>query len=119
MEFGERLECLLEEWDLTQRQLSQDLHIAATTLNGYIRGKRQPDYNTLISIAAYFDVSTDYLLGVTDRRKNLNEMLDVREGNLVGIYRNLLPEHKDIIYEQANFYQKVDAKHREQKRKKK
>lgn len=116
MKFCERLESLLEDWDLTQRQLAEDLHIASTTLNGYIRGKREPDYGTLIRIAAYFNVSTDYLLGITNNKANFEKALDVREDNLVGIYRNLQPEHKDLLLEQAHFYQRVDAKRRGERR---
>ena len=40
-----------------------ELHIASTTLSGYINNHREPDFSTLIRMAHYFDVSTDYLLG--------------------------------------------------------
>ena len=91
MGLGERLENLLEERELTQRKLAADLHMAPSTLNGYIKGHRQPDHETVIRIAEYFDVSTDYLLGVA-RGKKRREVLDVREGDLVGIYRKLRQE---------------------------
>ena len=115
MGLGERLENLLEERELTQRKLAADLHMAPSTLNGYIKGHRQPDHETVIRIAEYFDVSTDYLLGVA-RGKKRREVLDVREGDLVGIYRKLRQEHKDLLLEQAHLYQKFDAREQEQKR---
>ena len=68
MELSRRLENLLEEHNLTQRQLSNELHIAPSTLNGYLRRNREPDFATLIKLAKYFKVSTDYLLGVTEIR---------------------------------------------------
>lgn len=117
MSLGDRLENLLEERELTQRQLAVDLHMAPSTLNGYIKGHRQPDHGTIIRMAEYFGVSTDYLLGVTKSRKHTEEVLDVREGDLVGIYRSLQPEHKDLLLEQAQLYQRYDAMEKEQKKK--
>ena len=48
MKFSDRLENLLEERNLTQKKLSTELHIAPSTLNGYLRKDREPDYGTLI-----------------------------------------------------------------------
>ena len=68
MKFSARLEDLLEEHNLTQRQLATELHIAPSTLNGYLRRGREPDFDTLIALAEYFEVSTDYLLGRSEER---------------------------------------------------
>ncbi len=43
----------------------------------YERNERQPDYNTLIRIADYFKVSTDFLLGRdfdVERKRNDSEL---------------------------------------------
>lgn len=117
MKFGERLEYLIDERDVTQRQVSDDLHIAASTLNGYIKGSREPDYGTLIRIATYFNVSTDYLLGVTNVRKYSEEPLDVREGDLVGIYRSMQPDNQDLLIEQAHLFYKHDMKKKDRAKK--
>lgn len=70
MNFSIRLENLLEEEDLTQKQLALDLHIASSTINGYVKNNREPDFSMLVRLARYFDVSTDYLLGIS-RKRNL------------------------------------------------
>lgn len=54
---------LLEKRGMSQRELAARLHIAPTTLNGYIKSSHEPDYKTLIKIADIFGVSTDILLG--------------------------------------------------------
>ncbi len=64
MHFNKILRNLIEDKDLTQKQVAKDLGFAPSTLGGYVQGTSEPDYETLISIAKYFDVSTDYLLGV-------------------------------------------------------
>ncbi|WP_075721395.1 helix-turn-helix domain-containing protein [Roseburia sp. 499] len=110
MNFSVRLENLIEENNITQKQLSTELHIAATTLNGYVNNHREPDFHTLIRLARYFDVSTDYLLGLTDEKKPIPSSLNSAEGTLIRLYRTLLPERQELLIEQAMFYQKLDNK---------
>lgn len=110
MKFGTRLENLLEERNISQKQLSIELHIAPSTLNGYLRRAREPDYTTLVKLATFFDVSTDYLLGVTNLRqpKNPNESYNDEEGDLISIYRSLNPREQDYLLKQAHIYFQED-----------
>lgn len=110
MSFNVRLENLIEENNITQKQLSTELHIAATTLNGYVNSHREPDFHTLVRLARYFDVTTDYLLGLTDEKKPLPSSLNSAEGTLIHLYRTLLPDRQELLIEQAKFYQLVDNK---------
>lgn len=57
---------LLEEKGLNQRQLSIKANIPTTTINGWLKANRLPDYNALIKLSNFFDVSADYLLGLKD-----------------------------------------------------
>ena len=63
MNIGSKLRYLIEESNITQRQLADALHISPSALNGYINQGKEPDYATLVRIADYFHTSTDYLLG--------------------------------------------------------
>lgn len=54
--------------NLTQQEMADQLGISRSTLAGYESENKQPSYETLIQIAKKFDVSTDYLLGVTDAK---------------------------------------------------
>ena len=58
-----RLRELREKKNLTQTALAKDLKVSNTTISNWEAGYRQPDLETLIRIANYFDVSLDYLLG--------------------------------------------------------
>ena len=62
MKFGEILSWLIEDGDITQKDLAASLNIAPSTMSGYVTGNREPDFATLKLIAYYFDVSIDYLL---------------------------------------------------------
>jgi len=66
MLFSNKLKALREDNDLTQKELAKILHITRTTLSNYETAYRTPSIYLVISIATYFNVSTDYLLGRTD-----------------------------------------------------
>ncbi|WP_075721394.1 helix-turn-helix domain-containing protein [Roseburia sp. 499] len=110
MKFGTRLENLLEERNISQKQLSKELHIAPSTLNGYLRRNREPDFTTLIDLATYFDVSTDYLLGITNLRLPSTPTDDYNneEGDLISIYRALKPREQNYLLKQAHIYYDQD-----------
>ena len=57
---------LLKEKGLNQRQFSTLTGIPTTTISGWLNAGRLPDYNALIKLRLFFDVSADYLLGLED-----------------------------------------------------
>lgn len=61
-----RLKYLREKKRISQLKMAMDLNLAQNTISQYESGARQADYQTLISIANYFNVSIDYLLERTD-----------------------------------------------------
>ncbi|MCI1986939.1 MAG: helix-turn-helix domain-containing protein [Lactobacillus sp.] len=63
----ERLRKLRTEKHFTQNQMADKLGITRPAYTAYESGKRQPDYDALKRLAAIFEVSTDYLLGNTDK----------------------------------------------------
>ena len=44
MNFGDCLKSILDDREISQREFARQLNIAPTTLNGYIRNTRQPDF---------------------------------------------------------------------------
>lgn len=68
MNFGNRLIELRNEFNLDRDELANALNISYSSLSKYETNKRFPSQELLISIANYFGVSIDYLLGRTDIR---------------------------------------------------
>lgn len=64
--FGERLEELLKEKGITKYKLAQATGISKSILSDYCKGKVQPTADIIIVMARYFDVTSDYLLGIED-----------------------------------------------------
>lgn len=67
MNFRTRLKQLRMEKQLNQTDLGSALNLATSTISMYENGKREPDFETLETIADYFNVDIDYLLGKTDK----------------------------------------------------
>lgn len=63
--FGENLRKLRDRHDMTQEALGKLLNVTQSTIAYYESGKKQPTLETLLIIADYFEVSTDYLLNRT------------------------------------------------------
>ena len=64
-----RLKELRKKRGISQLKLSMDLGLNQNSISRYESGAREADYKTLIRIADYFNVSTDYLLERTDNPK--------------------------------------------------
>lgn len=64
--FSERLCQLIEEKGITQNQLAETIGKTRQTINGYTLGNTAPDSDTLIELSNYFNVSADYLLGLSN-----------------------------------------------------
>ena len=62
-----RLKDLRTSRGVSQVKLAMDLNVNQNSISRYESGLREPDYNTLIKIADYFNVSVDYLLERTDK----------------------------------------------------
>lgn len=69
---SERLVRLRKEKNLYQGDLAEILNVAQTTVSGWENGSRTPDNDMLMTLANYFDVSTDYLLGRSENKNPSN-----------------------------------------------
>lgn len=105
MSLGENLRNLIDERDMTQKDLAKILNIAASTLGGYIQGYSEPDFETLKLLASYFDVSTDYLL---DFQRNRSYTRNQQE--LLRIFDSLTPEQQELYIEQGKAFIRINAK---------
>ena len=61
--FGEILAELRQDRKMTQKDLAQAMFVTVGTISNYENGVHYPDVEKLISLADYFNVTTDYLLG--------------------------------------------------------
>ena len=87
--FGEKLKDLRKSQGLNQKQVAEKLGITSATVSAYELGKKYPSLDILIKICTIFDVSSDFLLGLSDSMKLLKSDLT---DNQMKILRQLIRE---------------------------
>ena len=70
-EFHKILKLLRSEKDMSQQELADALGISKSSINMYERGERQPNFEVLETIADFFNVDVDFLLGRTNKTTRL------------------------------------------------
>lgn len=69
-EFGKRLRTLRIEKGIYQSEIAELLHTKQNTISRWEKGEVEPNIEQIIELACYFDVTTDYLLGLENYIKN-------------------------------------------------
>lgn len=83
--FSYRLTVLLDEYNMTQTQLAKKVGTTNVTICRYLTHERTPRLDVVTKIASVFNVSLDYLLGLTDDKtiQNENESNDLNMAFLI------------------------------------
>ena len=64
--FSDRLKELRKSKGITQKSIAEHFGMVEQAYQKYEYGKHKPNSEQIIKLAEYFNVSTDYLLGLTD-----------------------------------------------------
>ena len=88
-----RIKELRKAAGISQAKLGAICGLTKATISQYEIGNREPDISTLLRIANYFNVSVDYLLGVSNEIKTGDEILQEHEKQLLQLFR-LIPAEK-------------------------
>ncbi|MBQ8292107.1 MAG: helix-turn-helix transcriptional regulator [Clostridia bacterium] len=65
-EFGKKLRELRAERGLSQKELGALFNVCNQTVSFWETGSREPDLDTLKKLAEFFDISSDYFLGLQE-----------------------------------------------------
>ncbi len=98
METSEVIRNLRTKNNLSSKELSKILNISESSVSLYESGKRKPSLDLLIKIADYFSVSTDYLLGISDK-ENENNMAEKDFSMLIENIVYFLEKSDYIVYD--------------------
>ena len=96
MDLQTRIRDLIEDRDTTQKRVAKALGITESTMSGYMTGKVRLPAWLVKMCAEYFQVSTDYLYGLTDDPQQSME-LSPTERELVLNFRTLTRDQRELI----------------------
>lgn len=65
--FSDRLVTLRKEHNLSQAKLARQLSTSRKTVMDWEHNRVLPNFDSIIALARIFDVSADYILGITDK----------------------------------------------------
>lgn len=95
VDFGNRLKQLRLEAGMTQQQLAQKLGVTKSVVSYYEQQERSPSPEILIHLSRIFRTSTDFLLGIDNRRTiDVSELSDDDIAVLTGMIEALKRKKK-------------------------
>ena len=68
MSYTERIRALREDYDKTQAEIAEMLKVGQRTYCDYELGKTRIPVDSLILLAKFYNVSMDYICGISDHR---------------------------------------------------
>ena len=110
-----RIKQLREKRGLIQEVLAAELGITQQMLSKYEKDVTLIKVDILKKIAAYFNVTTDYLLGVSDVKRDLQRQMKMNETldefyDLVEVYKELDSYDKEMIWSIIQTIKKTSEK---------
>lgn len=111
--FAERLTALRESRHMTKKELAALLNVSAAVVSQYEANDCMPGYDILIAISKAFNVTTDYLLGITDCRNvapNAPFYGDVSYHTLLAKCDKVPAAYRDVLLNVIDTLQKKDRK---------
>lgn len=104
MTFYEILSKLMDNKNVTKKQLSEILPIGKNQFKYWETKGNIPNGETLIALSDYFDCSVDYLLGREETKKNAVLSVENSDINkLIDIYKQLTEEAQEEILSYAEY----------------
>ena len=97
----ENLKALREAAAVSQKQLAEAIGVSQQSINKYENHNIEPDIETMIRIADYFNTSVDYLIGHTTIRRKIENVtayeLNAEESRIVDNYRKLSKKQRFCV----------------------
>lgn len=101
--FSERLKNLRKEKNISAEDLATELKINKSTISRYENGKTEPYLPIVLKIAQYFDVSLDWIAGISNIRESY-----ITPNNLLKLYNSLSEEKKKEAFRYLTYLKNLE-----------
>lgn len=99
----QRIKDLREDSDKKQSEVAQALFMQLTQYGRYERGEREVPLGIAIQLAKYYNVSLDYIAGLSNEKCVGGFQLTIMEQELLDLFRNL------NVFEQGQLFERAKA----------
>lgn len=97
MPIADKIKALRKEKRLTQVQLAEAINVERSSVAKYESGVT-PSMDVLVRIADFFNVTTDYLLGNTDiKKENSPTEMSAEEQEIIELWKGLSTEKREAF----------------------
>ncbi len=93
---ADKLKNLRKNKKITQTELGKAIGMSTSVITHYESGDRVPSYEVLIKLAYFYGVTTDYLLGVDDRKILSIDVASLSEEQIQSLL-NIINEFKKTV----------------------
>lgn len=126
--FSRRLFYLRDKNKMSQETLGNKLNLSKKSISVYESAKAQPDINTLSKISSIFNVTVDYLLGLTDtlesndkliypsllHKEICDKLIKVTDDKCLQTVNNIIDMYNDIL--ETKRFRELNAEYREKEK---
>ena len=95
IQVGKKIKDLRSAKNITQSELAKRIGVTTSTVSSYEVSERHPSYDVLIKIATFFNVTTDFLLGIGSKDVIDITGLGVKQRTIVN---DMINSFKEINY---------------------
>ncbi|HJF86611.1 MAG TPA: helix-turn-helix domain-containing protein [Companilactobacillus farciminis] len=96
---GQTIRDLRKQRKMSQTELAKILHVSQQTVTAWETGKAEPSSSAISSLADYFNVTTDYLLGRPEKKDDDAKTADIEDDDVIFTYegRRIPKEDLELI----------------------
>ena len=114
--FPKRLRSLIKESGTTMTAVAKEINVTRQAVSQYQDGSTQPNAETIVRIANYFNVSTDYLLGLSDvSSKDLGVRAMCQKTGLCEDSVQMLIRANEIVKIECELYESLYFEYKDRK----
>ena len=95
--FNTRIKELRKQRELTQKELASAIGVTSGCLSHWEQGTRFPEFESIKALSIFFDVSIDYLTGITDEKQ------DAQAESILALMQDMTKEELEELNRYKNY----------------
>lgn len=98
---------LISEFNITKAQLERECGLANGTIHNWEKGRNKPSYGAIVKISKYFNVSEEYVSGVSEKTAPEEQPLTEKQEQVLSLVKNLSEEDMKKLIDYAELLKKA------------